>query len=134
MKTLILICGLLTLRAEEDIEVVPEKTVDSSAKIVETDTDTDSELQPIDSIQWQIDATNIVSMAKQIKLTTNWVNLTPIAGKAKGSLVNVQEMGTIYTNLVITVAYKGRSNHVVIDVLGREEWPSQQRKRTARVQ
>jgi hypothetical protein len=131
-QILIALIGFLPVLAEDVTVEVPD--IKPHIHIATNTIDTATELEPINVVSWMLDATNTIYFTKEVKLLTNWVNISPMAGKQKGTVVNIQEMGTIYTNLVIQVAFKKRTNEVIIDVIGREEWPSQQRKRIVRVQ
>lgn len=73
---------------------------------------------------WHLDEsqTNQAILAPWIKVETNWATIERITN---ASPVLLRQIGHVQTNQMLTLIYQGRTNHLVIGVVGKGEWPDQ---------
>jgi hypothetical protein len=91
-------------------------------------------VQPTENVSWYIHSNLTVNLTTTVELSTNWTIVTPTKGIPKGTAMKIKEVGTIHTNRYVHMSLKGKTNSVIVEVIGVAEWPTEQRERKVRLQ
>jgi hypothetical protein len=81
------------------------------------------------NILWHIDDSNdLVELNLFNEVRTNWFIFDRFTNQPPASPDRpfIRQIGQLYTNQVITLTYMGRTNKIILKLLGKEEWTSQQ--------
>ena len=102
-------------------------SLDSNAPVILTIHGDDyGQGRPLQKIQWYFTGTNLIKFWVSTNLITNWY---PVAYEGPGTN-RVKQVGEIQTNRVLNIGYigrPGRTNLMILDILGKQDWYSQRR-------
>jgi hypothetical protein len=87
------------------------------------------EYSSVTNLTWNI-GHDTIRLAPSLQVVTNWVaieRLTNAPPSTNAGTVTVRQIGQIQTNQILTLIYQGRTNHLNLGMIGKEEWPSQKR-------
>lgn len=89
--------------------------------------------EPITNVWWHLaDGHGELQFTISTNAVTNWVIIEKFLKGVPAALGATQfdasrQMGTIQSNLVLTVTHEKRTNQLILKTIGREEYPSQKR-------
>jgi hypothetical protein len=91
--------------------------------------------QPVTNLTWWTGDNENIELSIATGTTTNWTVIDAIHDQTPASLAvltydQIKEVGQVQTNRVLTIVHAGKTNEVILAVLGKEEWPSQKRTRS----